>query len=177
VTELHNALAATLAYLGIYAAMNLGAFAVVVAVSAGSARRSITDYRGLATRSPLLAAALVLFLTALAGLPPGIAGLVAKVMVFRAGVDGHVTWLVVIAAVNTVIGLAYYLRFAAQPFRGIGERQDSRPERLRVQWPVGVAIALAAGATIWLSVYPQPFLHAATTAEPVQALPIVRIAG
>jgi NADH-quinone oxidoreductase subunit N len=175
--ELHDALAATLAYLGIYAAMNLGAFAVVVAVSAGSARRSISDYRGLASRSPLLAAALVLFLTALAGLPPGIAGLVAKVMVFRAGVNGHVTWLVVIAAVNTVIGLAYYLRFAAQAFRGIGERDGPRPEPVAVRRPVAVAIALAAGATIWLSVYPQPFLHAATSAEPVQAQPVLRIAG
>jgi NADH-quinone oxidoreductase subunit N len=98
-------------------------------------------------------------------------------MVFRAGVNGHVTWLVVIAAINTVIGLAYYLRFAAQPFRGIGERDGPRPESMPVRRPVAVAIALAAAATIWLSVYPQPFLHAASTAEPLQAQPLIRIAG
>lgn len=174
--ELHNALAATLAYLGIYAAMNLGAFAVVIAVSSGSARRSIADYRGLASRSPWIAAALVLFLTALAGLPPGIAGLVAKVVVFRAGVHGHVTWLVVIAAVNSVIGLAYYLRFAAQPFIGIGDR-DRPTEKVALRRPVAAAVGLAAAATLWLSVYPQPLLHAADRSEPVDHVHDVRIAG
>jgi NADH-quinone oxidoreductase subunit N len=175
--ELHDAFAATLAYLGIYAAMNLGAFAVVIAVSAASGRQAITDYRGLAVRSPLLAAALVLFLTALAGLPPGVAGLVGKVVIFRAGVHGHVTWLVVIAAVNTVIGLAYYLRFAAQPFIGIGDRDAVVPDKVRVGAPVAIALALSAAATLWLSVYPQPLLNAAKTAEPSQALPDLRLAG
>jgi NADH-quinone oxidoreductase subunit N len=163
---LHDAVAATLTYLGIYAAMNLGAFAVVVAVSRGSQRRAITDYRGLAARSPWLTAALVLFLTALAGLPPGFAGLIAKVVVFRSAVHGHVTWLVVIAVINTVIGLAYYLRFAAMPFAGIGGSDPAPRERVRVPVPVEAALALTAAATLVLSVYPQPLLHAACLATP-----------
>jgi NADH-quinone oxidoreductase subunit N len=165
---LHHAVAATLSYLGIYAAMNLGAFAVVVAVSRGSARRGIADYRGLASRSPWLAAALALFLTALAGLPPGVSGLIAKVVVFRSAVHGHVTWLAVIAAVNTVIGLAYYLRFAALPFLGVGDRSEPASDRVRVPKPVGAALALTAVATLALSVYPQPLLHAACTATAEQ---------
>jgi NADH-quinone oxidoreductase subunit N len=162
---LHHAVTATLAYLAIYAAMNLGAFAVVVAVSSGSARRSIADYRGLAAHSPWLAAGLGLFLTALAGLPPGVAGLIAKVVVFRSAVQGHLTWLVVIAAVNTVIGLAYYLRFAALPFFGLDGR-DAVRHRVAMSRPVALAVALAATATIALSVYPQPVLHAACAAIP-----------
>jgi NADH-quinone oxidoreductase subunit N len=149
--------------------MNLGAFAVVVAVSRGSQRRAITDYRGLAARSPWLTAALVLFLTALAGLPPGFAGLIAKVVVFRSAVHGHVTWLVVIAAINTVIGLAYYLRFAAMPFAGIGGSDPAPGERVRVPVPVAAALALTAAATLVLSVFPQPLLHAACLATPDRA--------
>jgi NADH-quinone oxidoreductase subunit N len=161
---LHQAVQATLAYLGIYAAMNLGAFTVVIAVSAGSARRAIADYRGMASRSPWLAAALALFLTALAGLPPGVAGLVAKVVVLRAAVHGHVTWLAVIAAINTVIGLAYYLRFAGLPFVGIGDRDQPALAAVRLPRPVAAALALTAAATVALSVYPQPLLHAASVA-------------
>jgi NADH-quinone oxidoreductase subunit N len=174
---LHEALQSTLAYLAIYAVMNLGAFAVVIAVSRGTPRRAIADYRGLASRSPWLAAALALFLTALAGLPPGVAGLIAKVVVFRSAVHGHATWLVVIAAINTVIGLAYYLRFAAIAFAGIGERDLDPVKRPRVPWPIAAAVGLAAAGTLALSVYPQPLLHAAGVAEPTSQLPVIRVAG
>jgi NADH-quinone oxidoreductase subunit N len=114
--ELHDAAAATLTYLAIYVVMNLGAFAVVHAVVRQRPRGAIEDFRGLASRSPALAVALGFFLAALAGLPPGVAGLVAKVVVLREAVHGDVTWLAVVAAVNTVIGLAYYLRVAALMF-------------------------------------------------------------
>jgi NADH-quinone oxidoreductase subunit N len=160
---------ATLAYLGIYAAMNLGAFAVVAAVSAGTPRRSISDYRGLAAHSPWLAAAFALFLTALAGLPPGVAGLVAKVVVVRAAVNGHLTWLAVVAAVNTVIGLAYYLRLAALPFAGIGEAREATastttPRAHRFPATVLAALAVTVLVTLALSIDPQPLLHAAGVA-------------
>jgi NADH:ubiquinone oxidoreductase subunit 2 (subunit N) len=81
-------------------------------------------------------------------------------------VDGHVTWLAVIAAVNTVIGLAYYLRFAALPFLGIGDRETPARARVALSRPVGAAVALTATATLALSVYPQPVLHAACDAVP-----------
>jgi NADH-quinone oxidoreductase subunit N len=174
----HEALQATLAYIAIYAAMNLGAFAVVMAVTRGSTRRAIEDFRGLASRSPWLAAALALFLTALAGLPPGVAGLFAKVVVFRSGVHGHATWLVVIAAINTVIGLAYYLRFAAIAFSGVGDRDRSAGERVATPWTVRLAVATTAAVTAALSIDPQLVLHAASAAEPVHLFAALsRIAG
>src|SRR4051794_7073530 len=158
--QLHLATQATLTYLAIYAAMNLGAFACVAAIARRFPRLAISDIRGLARTAPWLAVAFALFLTALAGLPPGVAGLFAKVVVLRAAVDGHVTWLAIVAAVNTVIGLAYYLRVAALVFA-----PRTRPTAARWQWPGhragAVALAITAAVTIGLSVYPQPLLHAA----------------
>jgi NADH-quinone oxidoreductase subunit N len=170
--ELHVATQATLTYLAVYAAMNLGAFACVAAIARRSPRLAISDVRGLARTAPWLAVAFALFLTALAGLPPGVAGLFAKVVVLRAAVDGHVTWLAVVAAVNTVIGLAYYLRVAAVMFSPDGEpatRGAGAAESVRRRHAATtVGIALATVVVVALSVYPQPVLdwasHAASLA-------------
>jgi NADH-quinone oxidoreductase subunit N len=151
---------ATLTYLGIYAAMNLGAFACVAVIASRRPRGAIADFRGLVATAPVTAVLLAFFLTALAGLPPGVAGLFAKVVVFRAVVDAHVTWLAVVAAVNAVIGLAYYLRVAALLFV-----PPTTTAQVRVRWAGeragAVALAVTAAVTVALSVYPQPLLHAA----------------
>jgi NADH-quinone oxidoreductase subunit N len=159
--RLDDAGAATLGYLGIYVAMNLGAFAAAAAVLRVDPRGAISDLRGLGRRSPWLAVALGLFLTALAGLPPGVAGLFAKVVVLRAAVRGHVTWLAVVAAVNAVIGLAYYVRVAATAFTAQDAPAPPRRAGAPISW---AAIAIAAAATVALSVDPQPLLHAASLA-------------
>ncbi len=157
-----TAVSATLSYLGIYAAMNLGAFACVAAVARHRPRNAIADYRGLVRTSPWLALAFAFFLVCLAGLPPGVAGLFAKVVVFRAAVSGHVVWLAVVAAVNSVIGLAYYLRVAALLFVGAGERAEVEPARpARLPAALAAGLAVAAAVTVVLSVYPQVLLHAA----------------
>ena len=171
--ELHLATQATLTYLAVYAAMNLGAFACVTAIARRFPRLAIADVRGLVRTAPWLAVAFALFLTALAGLPPGVAGLFAKVVVLRAAVHGHVTWLAVVAAVNTVIGLAYYLRVAAAMFTTDGtevtaSRTDDDAADRRRHLATSAGVAVAAFVTVALSVYPQPILdwasHAATLA-------------
>jgi NADH-quinone oxidoreductase subunit N len=168
---------ATLAYLAIYTVMNLGAFACVAAVGRWAPRLAVEDFRGLVRSHPLLAVAFAVFLTALAGLPPGVAGLFAKVVVLRAAVGGHVTWLAVVAAVNTVIGLAYYLRLAAIQFaepaatdadsaaagRATSDVAGDAAPRRGLLAP-GIAVAVTALGVLALSVYPQPLLHAAATA-------------
>ena len=159
---------ATLTYLGVYAAMNLGAFACVAIVMRRFPRGAVEDFRGLVRSAPVTAVLLAFFLTALAGLPPGIAGLFAKVVVLRAAVDGHVAWLAVVAAVNTVIGLAYYLRVAALLFADSGREEQPRwsARNLAGSRAGALALALTAAVTIGLSVYPQPLLHAAGIASP-----------
>lgn len=116
-------LAATVAYVVIYAAMNLGAFAVV----AGYGRVALDDYRGLARRQPATALPLAFFLLCLAGLPPGVIGLFAKLVILRAAVDAGVGWLAVVAAVNVAIGLAYYLYWAALLFRPAETAEPQAP--------------------------------------------------
>ncbi|WP_141580460.1 NADH-quinone oxidoreductase subunit N [Actinomadura sp. WMMA1423] len=158
--RLPEAVAATTAYVALYAVMNIGAFAVVIGFSrrgtATGRRDTLDDYRGLARRSPAVATALAFFLICLAGLPPGVMGLFAKVVVFRATLAGGVTWLAVVMAVNTVIGLYYYLAWAVRLFTpaATSEDYDAAPGPA-----VRVAITAAAAGAVVLSVAPQIVLQ------------------
>jgi NADH-quinone oxidoreductase subunit N len=124
------------AYALMYAIVNIGAFAVVVAVSALGAV-DIDDVTGLARSRPLLGLAFAFALLCLAGLPPGVIGLLAKVVIFQSAVDGDLTWLAVVMAVNVAIGLVYYLRVIvavaapAAPAPTSAERSQNLPERSR----------------------------------------------
>ncbi|MCE7010755.1 NADH-quinone oxidoreductase subunit N [Kibdelosporangium philippinense] len=96
-----------LVYLGAYALTNLGAFAVVCALPQAT---RISDYRGLFWTRPWLAIVLVVCLLGLVGTPPTPV-FVGKLAVFTAAVDGGFTWLAVLAAINTVASVFYYLRW------------------------------------------------------------------
>jgi NADH-quinone oxidoreductase subunit N len=144
-----------LAYALMYAVVNLGAFAVVGAVS-GAGAVQVDDYAGLARRQPLAGIGLVFSLLCLAGLPPGVVGLVAKLAVFGGAVDGGASWLAVVMAANVAIGLVYYLRWIV-----IVLRPAERPARLyRGVEESGagytVVIALTVAAAVVLSVLPAP---------------------
>ncbi|MEV0279495.1 NADH-quinone oxidoreductase subunit N [Streptomyces sp. NPDC050610] len=112
-----HAIGSTVAYALMYAAVNLGAFAVAALVARTSPANRVADYRGLYARRPLAALALGFFLLCLAGLPPGIIGLFAKVTVFSAAVNAGLGWLAAVMAVNVVIALYYYLQWTAVLFR------------------------------------------------------------
>ena len=157
--DLSGAFAATLSYIAIYAVMNLGVFACVIAVARRTPRNLVADYRGLVKTSPVLAVVLAFFLFCLAGAPPGVAGLFAKFVVFRAAVDGQVVWLAVVMAVNTVIAAYYYLKLAFNLFAGLGEPAGEEPlPAVRIPAPVVAAIGVTAIAALVLSVYPQVML-------------------
>ncbi|MET9416399.1 NADH-quinone oxidoreductase subunit N [Streptomyces klenkii] len=156
-----HAIGSTVAYALMYAAVNLGAFAVAALVARTSPRNRITDYRGLYARRPLAALALGFFLLCLAGLPPGVIGLFAKVTVFSAAVDAGLGWLAVVMALNVVIALYYYLQWTATLFRPAEEEAET-PVPVRIPLPLGAAIALAAVAGIALSGAPQLVLRFAS---------------
>lgn len=161
-----TAAGATAGYLALYVAMNLGAFVCVTAASRYLPSNSIEDYRGLAARSPWLAAAFGFFLICLAGLPPGLAGLVAKVVVLRAALLGGAGWLAVVMAVATVIGLAYYLRVTALLFRGSADSaQVAAPARLRLAPPIALALAVVIAVTVALGFAPEAVLGAVSFAQ------------
>ncbi|MFC4033024.1 NADH-quinone oxidoreductase subunit N [Streptomyces polygonati] len=164
----------TVAYALMYGVVNLGAFAVAALVTRTAPRGRITDYRGLYASRPLSALALGFFLLCLAGLPPGVIGLFAKVAVFSSAVGARHGWLAVIMAVNVVIALVYYLRWTALLFaRGEGSGAAAGGGGARVvagapagivapvRTPIGLAaaIALTAVAGIALSGAPQIVLR------------------
>ncbi|MDX2820050.1 NADH-quinone oxidoreductase subunit N [Streptomyces ipomoeae] len=158
-TDVEQAIGSTVAYALMYAAVNLGAFAVAALVGRTKSLNRVSDYRGLYASSPLTALLLAFFLLCLAGLPPGIIGLFAKVTVFSAAVDAGLGWLAVVMAVNVVIALYYYLQWTTLLFRA----PEGEPEPHRVPAPLTVAIALTGVIGIALSGAPQLILRFAGT--------------
>lgn len=101
-------------YLLAYLVATLLAFAVVAALTrtwGGGRGRTLPAYRGLLRTHPVLGGLLALALLSLAGLPPGVIGLVAKVVALRPVVTAELWALAVVAAVNAVLGVAVYLRW------------------------------------------------------------------
>jgi NADH-quinone oxidoreductase subunit N len=109
-TNSRTAVAALFVYLAAYAAMNLGAFGVVLALEHDDGSGTTLDnFAGLARRHPWLAAAMAVFLFALAGVP-ATAGFVAKYYIFYAAIVGGHLELAVIGLMASVLGVFYYLR-------------------------------------------------------------------
>lgn len=159
---------ATLSYALMYAVVNLGAFAVAALVARAHPANRIADYRGLYAARPVAALALAFFLLCLAGLPPGVIGLFAKVVVFSSAVHAGLGWLAAVMAANVVIALYYYLRWAALLFArpetadGTAPGQEPRPAQ-RVPASLAAAIGLAAVAGVALSGAPELVLRFAST--------------
>ncbi|NUK01984.1 NADH-quinone oxidoreductase subunit N [Streptomyces lunaelactis] len=162
---------ATVAYALMYAVVNLGAFAVAALVARTKPLNRISDYRGLYATRPLAALAMGFFLLSLAGLPPGIIGLFAKVTVFSSAVDAGLGWLAVVMAINVVIALYYYLQWTAILFRAPepstapaeAGAEEAEPVRKGAPTPVTVAIVLTAVVGVVLSGYPQLVLRFAAS--------------
>jgi NADH-quinone oxidoreductase subunit N len=114
--------AAILFYLVSYTVMTLGAFGVVMAVNGrqdnghqdnvqeGVAGDDIRRFEGLGLREPLLGALMAVFMFALAGLPPGLAGLLGKFYLFTAAIQSDYSGLVIIAVLNSAVSCYYYLK-------------------------------------------------------------------
>ncbi|MFI5874006.1 NADH-quinone oxidoreductase subunit N [Streptomyces sp. NPDC051445] len=157
--DAEHAIGSTVAYALMYAAVNLGAFAVAALVGRTRTTNRISDYRGLYAKNPSAALLLAFFLLCLAGLPPGIIGLFAKVTVFSAAVDAGLGWLAVVMAVNVVIALYYYLQWTALLFRD----PEGEHEKHRVPAPLTIAMVLTAALGVALSGAPQLILRFADT--------------
>jgi len=149
------ALEATVTYLVVYAAMNLGAFAVVMAVARKTRSAEIESFRGLFHYAPGLTVAMTIFLFSLAGIPP-LGGWWAKFRVMEAVIDANTASGVVIGvvvAVNSVIALYYYARI------GLGMRAEEAPDGdvtpVRVTPSLMAALGITAGITLAFGVYPQ----------------------
>ena len=155
-----EAISAVVTYTLIYAAMNLGAFAVIIAVARRTASGQISSYAGLFRYAPGMTVLMSVFLFSLAGIPP-LGGWFAKFAVFRAVVEADTGWgysLAAIAAVNSVIALFYYAKVARMMwFEETPEEADTTS--LRVPPSLISALALTAAATLLFGIYPATITH------------------
>jgi NADH-quinone oxidoreductase subunit N len=163
--DLADTLPAAVAYLAVYAVMNLGAFAVVTLV-ARERGGLVSDHRGLFRAHPVAALGMAFFLLCLAGIPPGLAGLFAKVTVFQAVVGSGTGWLAVVMAVNVVIGLYYYLAWTSQLFApsapGLAAGAGGGTGTATIPMPLAAALAVTGTLGVVLSVAPQVVLRVLT---------------
>ncbi len=136
-----------------YALTNLGAFIAIIAISNKINSDMIDDYKGMGKRSPLLAAALTLFLVSLTGLPPT-AGLIAKIYIFNGAVEQGLAWLVVIAVINSVISAFYYFRVVKVMWMNEPASQD----KVTSSWPEWLALAVCCVMVVVIGVLPGAFI-------------------
>ena len=143
-----SARSAIVTYLVIYAAMNLGAFAVVIAASRKTRSAEITSFGGMFNYAPGLTVAMTVFLFSLAGIPP-MGGWLAKWQVFSALLEVRTAAgvsLAIVAAVNTVVAAFYYLNVAKHMWFMPAPEGDDSP--ISVPAPLVAALALTVVATI-----------------------------
>jgi NADH-quinone oxidoreductase subunit N len=146
-------------YLIVYAIQLIGAFAVVAIVSGpDGAGSSIDEYRGLARRSPMLAASFAILLLGMGGLPLT-SGFVAKFGVFTQAWANGFQWLVVLAVVASVIALAFYLRVIVVMYM-----DEEGAEATVSVGPAGWVLAVAVATTILWGIFPTSLLDFAADA-------------
>ncbi len=148
-------------YLLAYTFMNLGAFAVVVAVEQREDRYLLlADYAGLGFRYPLLGVAMVLFMFSLSGLPPT-AGFMGKFYVFKAAVEQGYIGLAIIGVLNSLISIYFYLRPLVLMYM---EEPKAEVPVLRQNPLLVTALGLTIAGTIYLGLSPSPLLGLAQSA-------------
>ena len=147
---------AAMFYTASYAAMNLGAFAVVSHfANAGERFVTLEDYEGLGRSSPLLAATLTIFLLSLIGIPMT-GGFFAKFYVFNAAVKANLIGLTIIGVLNSGVGAYYYLRIIVAMY--MRESRKAVPVS-RVPFSLGMALVACVAATIYLGIFPSRVLQ------------------
>jgi len=154
-----NGIPAAMFYTASYAAMNVGAFAVVSHFAgAGERRVTLDDYAGLGRRSPLLAAMLSIVLLSLIGIPMT-GGFFAKFYVFSAALQANLIGLTIIGLLNSAVGAYYYLRIIVMIYM-----RESREEAplAPLSASLGAALAISVATTLYLGILPGQVLEYAS---------------
>jgi NADH-quinone oxidoreductase subunit N len=150
-----ESLQAIVTYLAIYAAMNLGAFAVILAVARKTRSAELDSYRGLFQYAPGLTVAMTVFLFSLAGIPP-LGGWFAKLQIFNALISDQSwsgTLMAVVVGVNSVIALFYYANIGRRMWADEVPDGDMTP--VRVPPSLWAATAITVAVTLLFGLFPQ----------------------
>lgn len=173
----HDAITAAAFYTAAYAAMNVGAFAVIAQVSGyDETARTLDDFSGLAYKRPMLAALLSFFLLSLIGIP-FTGGFFGKFYVFASAMhNGHI-WLTIVGLLNSGVACFYYLRLLAtlyaRPLEGAAIETGSMDGHSRVTIPAALGLGATALATLALGVLPNHFVSLANRATNDTITPVV----
>ena len=174
----HGGLHAVLFYLAAYLFMNLGAFAVAIAVERATGAESLDQYQGLAKRSPFLALSMAVFLLSLSGIPP-LAGFFGKFYVFNAAIRAAgdnsliatlpfihqpvnvLFWLAVAGVINSVIAVYYYMNVVRLMYFRPAAQAEGEPPAPPIVAPVGVqsVIIITLILTFLLGILPSPLVR------------------
>lgn len=149
-------------YLLVYTFMNMGAFAIVTMLIRDDKKgENISDYKGLASRHPVLSFLMALFLLSLAGIPPT-GGFVAKFFILASAINAKYYWLAVIGILATAISLFFYAKVIFYMYMRESEGITENPHRTGLDYKV--ALAITAAGTVLIGVYPGPFMDMAIKA-------------
>jgi NADH-quinone oxidoreductase subunit N len=157
----HEGTSAVLFYLTAYALMNVGAFVLIAHLGGnGELSTQIEDYTGLAYIRPGTAACLTLFLLSLAGFPTT-AGFFGKFFLFRAAIHSHLIGLTIIALLNSVVSVYYYLRLVVAMYMREG---TTRASTTSLPMALRAAMAVSVVGIFYLGLFPNLFLGFSNTA-------------
>ena len=160
-----TALRSVVLYMIIYAATNLGVFAIILAVSNKTRSGEVSSYGGLFSYAPALGVLMTLFLASLAGIPP-FGGWIAKFVAFQSLIQSQSAWgyaLAIVGAVNSVVAFGYY----GNVMREICMRPvpDNDTTAISVPGSLKLALVITAGATLVFGILPGVGLYFADLSE------------
>jgi NADH-quinone oxidoreductase subunit N len=155
-----TAMSAMTFYVGVYLFMNLGAFAIVAFLRNALHSEQIADYAGLIRRAPITAICFSVILISLIGIPP-LAGFFGKYQIFLALVDAQLWTVLVVAGLNTVISLYYYLRVVK--IMVIDPEPESR-RPLSMSYIPSTYVVLVSLPVVILGVWPENLIALARSA-------------
>jgi NADH-quinone oxidoreductase subunit N len=148
---------AILVYFAVYLVMNLGAFLVVMLIANKTGSEEIDDYNGLGYTSPFLSISLAIFLVSLTGLPPT-AGFIGKLYLFIGLVDAKMIAIAVVAILNTVVSLYYYMRVLKHMFL---TKQEKETPTVEASWPNKILVSTLVALVLIFGIYFEPLVNAA----------------
>ncbi|KJR43942.1 proton-translocating NADH-quinone oxidoreductase subunit N [Candidatus Magnetoovum chiemensis] len=151
----NEGLSSMMTYLLIYVFMNIGAFSVVIMMKTeDSLGDKINDYRGLSHSHPVLALFMLIFMFALAGIPPT-AGFIGKFYIFKALIDSGFVWVSVVALVFSVISAFFYLRIVVLMYM----KEPENDAKITFSLTNGVVLLISVAAVIYIGLYPELFIE------------------
>jgi proton-translocating NADH-quinone oxidoreductase chain N len=123
----------------------------------------LDSFRGLGKRMPLAAISMTIFVFALAGIPPT-AGFMAKFVLFSSTIQAGMTWLAVIAILNSALSLFYYARIVRYMYF---LPPEGKSEKVSIPFPYAAALLIAVAGVLVMGIWPEPFVELAMKAAMV----------